>query len=631
MFETLRPLWPLIRRYRWQYLIGFVCIVASIWLKLQIPRYFWGTMNDLLELERSGALNGTEETTALILKAALLILGSALIIAPVRTASRLLILGTSRKLSRDLLEQVFARLLHLAPSFYSRNPTGQLMSRCINDREYVRSLGGAVFMYFAETGLLYAISVPLMLSIDRDLALLAIAPYPLFLIFARWVAVRIQTTAGAAQNALAGIAEKTDESLSGQLVIKTLAIEDADFENFERRCEDFRRLNLRITKLRAVLISSMMGLAALSTVLVLKIGGERVAAGSMALGEFGVLITYLAWLAVPTRTLGFVISSMRRGTAAYTRVQELLDSTIDLKRESSPADPPVVSAGSIRVQDLSVVYPPFSEQPHLVGSLPPEHIGSHADVERTVLDSIYLEVPAGTTLGIVGHTGSGKSTLARVIARQLEVQPGKVFIDGADITSFPLGELRSHIGYVPQEAFLFGESLRSNVSLAKPDASDAEVRSAIQAAQLAKDLDQLPEGIETMIGERGVNLSGGQRQRTALARVLLFEPELLILDDTLSAVDMNTAENILEHLRPFAKRRTTLLIAHRLSSLNHAEQIIVLEEGRIVERGNHEELLALGGRYATTWQLQQETETGARRAAELEAELDSSDWDEGQS
>lgn len=623
MFETLKPLWPLLRRYRWKFLLGFLCIVLSLWLKLQIPRYFWGTLDELLEWERGGSSGSPGDDRDLIVHAALLILGSALIIAPVRLVSRLLILGTSRRISRDLLEQIFTHLLQLAPSFYSRNPTGQLMSRCINDREYVRSLGGAVFMYIVETGVLYAISVPLMFAIDAELALMALAPYPVFLIFARYIAVRIQTTARAGQNALAAITEKVDESLSGQLVIKTLAIEDADFAKFESRCQEFRRLNLRVTKLRALLISSMMGLAALSTVLVLQVGGTRVAEGSMEFRDFGVMITYLAWLAVPTRTLGFVISSLRRGTAAYARVREIVDSEVFLKREFVPEGPePEVSRGAIRVDDLSVVYPPFSEQPHLEGSLPPEHIGSHADVERTVLDSISLEIPAGTTLGIVGHTGSGKSTLARVLARQLEIAPGKVFIDGHDCTSFDLEILRGAIGYVPQEAFLFSESLSANVALAEPDADEGKIKRAVQGAQLEKDLDQLPEGLQTLIGERGVNLSGGQRQRTALARVLLFEPKLLILDDTLSAVDSHTADSILEHLRPFAAQRTTVLIAHRLSSLCHAEQIIVLEEGRIVERGTHAGLLELGGRYASTWKLQQESEHESERTARLAAELD---------
>jgi ATP-binding cassette subfamily B protein len=615
MFESLRPLWPLVRRYRWQYVIGSLCIIASQWLRLGIPRLFWGALGDL---------EGTTDpvaTKALILRAALWILASALLIAPVRTASRILILGTSRRLSADLLGKVFGRLLELSPSFYLRNPTGQIMSRAINDREYVRSLGGAVYMYMAETGILYAITIPLMLSIDVKLALIAVLPYPVFLVLARKIALQIQTLSRAAQNALGEITEKVDESLSGQLVIKTLALEEYDLERFRVRAEAFRSLNLRMTKWRALLISLMMGLAALSTILVLGIGGNKVARGEMAFADFGVMLTYLAWLAVPTRTLGFVISSLRRGTSAFERVREILETEVTLGNGAAAGGG--VAKGTIRVRGLEVIFRPLSEEEHLSGSVPDDHVGSDADIARRVLGPLDFDVPAGTTTAIVGHTGSGKSVLARVLARQLEVEPGQVFIDEVDVTTIPIDQLRAQTGYVPQDAFLFSESLHDNVALGLPDAGEDAVLAALEGAQFSSDLDQLPAGLGTLIGERGVNLSGGQRQRTALARVLLLSPRILILDDTLSAVDTKTSEAILEYLRPFAKERTTILIAHRLSSVAHADQILVLEDGCIVERGTHAELLALGSRYASTWSLQEESAHEAERAAKLEAELQS--------
>ncbi len=620
MRETLRPLLPLLRRYRRAYILGTVCIILSLWLKLQIPRYFWGALNDLRDLELGQSEFALEDAGGLIRTAAFWILASALLSGPIRTASRILVLGNSRKLSRDLLEVIFARLLKLAPSFYERNPTGQLMSRCINDREYVRGLGGAVYMYMAETFLMYALTVPLMFTIDVQLTLIAIAPYPLFLYLARRIALKIQVTAGAAQASLGDISEKVDESLSGQLIIKTLTLEEFDLGRFRERCAEFKRLNLRTTRLRALLIGTMMGLGGLSTILVLGIGGERVATGAMSLGDFGVMLTYLTMLAVPTRTLGFVISSLRRGTAAFERLREIIDSKVSLKQESDSLGDGI-GAAALRVSGLTVIYAPLSEQPHLTGSIPLEHIGGDSDVSRTVLDNVNFEVPAGTTLAIVGHTGSGKTTIARVLARMLEVDPGMVFIDGQDITSLPIDELRSATGYVPQDAFLFGETLHDNVALGSPDAGRSDVFEALTGAQLAVDLDQLPSGMDTMIGERGVNLSGGQRQRTALARVLLLSPKLLILDDTLSAVDTHTSDAILEHLRPFAKDRTTILIAHRLSSICHADNIVVLEEGRVLESGTHAELLASQGWYASTWSWQEQSRVESDVAAQLEAEL----------
>jgi ATP-binding cassette subfamily B multidrug efflux pump len=514
--------------------------------------------------------------------------------------------------------------LKLAPSFYERNPTGQLMSRCINDREYVRGLGGAVYMYMAETGLMYLITVPLMLSMDVQLTLIAIAPYPVFLYLARKIALRIQITARAAQDSLGMIAEKVDESLSGQLVIKTLTLEEFDLGRFEEKCLEYKRLSLQMTKLRAILIGTMMGLGGLSTVLVLGIGGERVALGEMSLGEFGLMLTYLTMLAVPTRTLGFVISSLRRGASAFERIREILDAELSI-RAAMPTSSDASDSGtapSIQVKHLTYTFAAPSQQPHLKGSISRDVAGSKADVPRTVLKDISFDVPPGTTLAIVGHTGAGKTLVARILARQLEVGSGMVFLDGEDITSLPTETVRNVTGYVPQDAFLFSESLHDNVALGMPDAEREQVIEALEGAQLAGDLDQLPHGIETMIGERGVNLSGGQRQRTALARVLLLTPKLLILDDTLSAVDTHTSDAILEHLRPFAKDRTTILIAHRLSSIHHADQIMVLDEGAVLEKGTHDELLSGDSWYSKTWSWQEKNQVEQQAAAELEAELE---------
>lgn len=623
MLRQLHPLWPFLRRYRKSYLLGSLCIVASIGVKLQIPRFFWGALERLRELEEAHAID-VESASRTILVAAGWILAAALLIAPIRTASRLLILGNSRKVAHDVLRAVYARMLRLAPSFYLRNPIGQVMSRCVNDRASVQSLGGPVVMYISEVTTLYALSVPLMLSIDAPLAVLALLPYPVFLVLARRMAVRIQQSGQAAQQALGEISEKADESLSGQLVIKTLTLESFDLERFRERCAEYRRLNLRVTRLRALLIASMMGLAALSSLVVLGIGGPAVLRGEMAFDDLGVMLTYVAWLATPTRTLGFVISSMRRGAAALGRIRELLEAEVTLDDPVLPPGEaaPTIREGAISLRGLTVVYPPPSRQQHLLGGDGETRGEGHRDVGRVVLDSVSLEIPAGTTLGVVGHTGSGKTTLARVLARQLEVDRGQVFVDGHDLLDLPLAEVRRQTGYVPQDAFLFGRSLAENVALGRPQATLEEIEEAVLASRLEADLAQLPDGLDTLVGERGVTLSGGQRQRAALARVLLLSPRILILDDTLSAVDTHTADAILEHLRPFAAARTTVLVSHRLSTVNHADLIVVLENGRVVEQGTHRELLALGGRYAATWRHQERRERQATRASRLRRELE---------
>lgn len=572
---------PFYRKYKRAYLLGLLAILGAVTLRITVPTIFGRSIDRLRESSDLPA----GELVLLATQGALAIAGVALAGAVVRTASRLFVLGTSRRAVHDMRSQVMARLVTLSPSYFQGQQTGQIMSRAVNDVQFVQSLLGPVFMYLSETAALYAVALVFMTSISAKLTLIALLPFPFFLWRARRLARRIQVTSREAQDALGEISTRVEESLSGGMVVRGLAIEAFDFDRFAQRGQTYRDLNLQVTRTRAALGAWMTLLAAFSTFVVLAVGGPMVIDKTITPGDFVAMVFYLQLLAAPTGVLGFVISTLQRGAAALGRVGELLDTQPTL---ASPAEPAAVQSagGAVRVQGLTVALE--NEKGQL----------------RRVLDDLHFEVPTGGLLGVVGATGAGKSILLRALARQLEVDPAQVWIDGQDVTRLVPEELRAQIGYVPQEAFLFSTTLRENITLGKPEASDEEVQQALERSRLAQDVAQLPEGLQTIVGERGLNLSGGQRQRAALARVLVMNPKLLLLDDPFSAVDAHTTDEILAGLQPYLQGRTTVLVAHRVATVSRADQILVLDEGRRVELGTHEELLALGGAYQALYERQ---------------------------
>ena len=563
--------------YAPRYALGFALLLVTNALALAIP---WLLRDAIRALENDAPLRVVGAIAAAIA-------GVALGQAVVRTASRVAILGASRHVVHDIRNRFFGQLQRFGASFYDTHRTGDVMSRGVNDVQLLQSFYGPGLMNLLNTAIVYVAVIVLLLQIDPVLTLWTLGLWPVLFLTVNRISKRIYTQSKAVQEQLSDLSSRAQENISGIQQVKIFVQEEREIASFRELCAEYRRRNLSMAALRGAMMALIGIVAGLGTLLVLFVGGRHVIQGRMDLGDFVAFNAYLGLLAWPTIALGWIINVFQRGAGAMERLGELFDEEPDVpaavdEPESEPGGPAL--DGDIELRGLSFAYP-----------IDPQDPGS---VSRPVLRDVSLTIERGTRVALVGPVGSGKSTLVSLLTRQYPVPPGTVFIGGRDVTRVPVSLLRRSIGAVPQEAFLFFRTIRDNVLLGEPEASDAEVGRAVELSQLAGDVAAFPHGLETLVGERGFTLSGGQRQRTTLARAMLGERPTLLLDDSLSAVDADTERAIFEALDETAGRRTLILVSHRLASMPRMDRIVVLDAGRVVEDGSHEELLRRDGVYA---------------------------------
>jgi ATP-binding cassette, subfamily B, multidrug efflux pump len=512
--------------------------------------------------------------------------------------TRQILIGLSRDIEYDLRNDLLGKLVLMEPEFYVRNRTGELMSRCTNDLNSVRMVLGPGIMYSANTIATMVLAVVLMFWISTTLSVYVLLPVPVVAVTVWLFGRQIHALYGKIQASLAVLSAKAQENLAGVRVVRAYGQEEAEIRGFDAPNKEYINRNLRLIYFWSLFMPLLQMLVGLTFVLVLWQGGRLVILSQITLGELIAFYTFMTRLIFPMVALGFVTNIFQRGGASMARLNYILDSVPNISDANAAHNLPNEIRGEIDFRNLTFTYPTVRSDTD--GS---KSNGSAA-ANQPVLHDIALHVPAGSILAIVGPTGSGKSTLASLIARLWEAPPGTLFVDGRPIREWPLETLRRAVGYVPQDTFLFSETLRENVAFGVDSATDAEIHEAADVASIAAEIGEFPAQFNTMVGERGITLSGGQKQRAAIARAVIRDPKILILDDSLSSVDTGTEERILKRLEAILRQRTTILISHRVSTVQHADQIVVLRDGRIVERGTHAELLARAGYYADLYQKQ---------------------------
>ncbi len=571
--KSLLTLLPYLARHRRTLTWGAVCLVLTNAVGLAAPWVLKKVVDGLT----------VSVTAAKLGRYAMWIVAIGIVGGIFRYLMRSIIIGVSRKIEYDLRDDFFARLQTQPLSFYQARQTGDLMSRATSDMNAVRMVLGPGIMQGLNTIILGIVSVALMLYISPRLTLFALLPLPLLSISVSLMGSRIHAKFEDIQSHFARISAMAQENLSGVRVVRAYAQEEAQIARFGTLNDEYVEKNAGLIRLWSMFYPAMGLLAALGTVIVLWLGGTLVIEKQISLGEFVAFNSYLAMLTWPMIALGWVVNLFQRGAASWSRLRSVMDLPPAIADHPGAVDPPE-ARGALEFRNLTFRYP---------------------GAARDALTDVSITVPAGRTVAIVGHTGAGKSTLFQLLLRLHEPPAGTVFVDGIDVHDYRLAALRRRFGYVPQETFLFSTTLAGNIAFGVGAASNEEIRAAARVAHLEAEVDVFPRGFQTVVGERGITLSGGQKQRTAITRAVLRKPTVLLLDDCLSSVDTFTEEAILRELTQVMETRTSLLVSHRVSTVRHADEIIVLDDGRIVERGSHTVLLAAGGVYAELVRQQQ--------------------------
>lgn len=562
-----------VKRHKAKYIFGIIFVLVVDVLQMVLPRIIGQITDDM----QNRTIN-----KAMLLRYAGLILLVALLTMTFRYLYRIYIIGTEKKLEYELRKKLFDHMLTLSSKYYNTHKTGDLMAHATNDINAVRMAAGMGVLLLVDTVFLTISVIIIMLAtIDIRLTLIALSPLPLIAIFSMVFGKFIHKRFTQVQEAFSGLTERVQESLSGIRVVKAFVQERPVLEQFNAASQKSLEKNMRLARLWGIMFPLGQMVATLSYIIAFSYGGIQVINGHISLGEFIAFNTYLGLLIWPMMSFGWIMNIVQRGSASLDRINVILTAIPDIK-DNDPL--PIGSIeGHIEFENVSF---------------------SYNKKQEPVLKDININLEPGRTLAIIGETGSGKTSLVNLILRLYDISGGKLKIDGSPIDRIPLSTLRTSIGYVPQDSFLFSTSIRENIAFGVEKASIKEIEEAAKTAQIYDNIMDLPDGFDTIVGERGVTLSGGQKQRVSIARALIKDPKILILDDSLSAVDTDTEERILQGLKVIMKDRTSIIIAHRISSIKHADEIIVLDNGQIVERGRHDRLIDLKGHYYSLYQKQ---------------------------